>query len=279
MATMHTSDLVRLGQTPGVVEYLKALWVRREFAIAIPTAELQAQHRNTMLGGLWHLLNPLLQVAVYWFVFGAILNTDRGLDNFLGFLAIGVFTFHFTTKSVTAGAKAITNNEGLIRAIMFPRAILPVSVVLSEFLSFAYAFVTMMGVVLATGEEPAWVWPLVVPIVLLQLLFNVGVALFVARVSDHFRDFQQVLPFMIRLWFYMSGVIWPAERFLEHFPEYGWVLTANPAYVFVTLMRVVLLDGKMPAGNLWLSATLWASGALVLGFLFFKARENEYGRG
>src|SRR5688572_2784464 len=125
MATTQAHDLVKLGTTPGVVEYLKALWVRREFAIAIPTAELQAQHRNTVLGGLWHLLNPLLQMGVYYLVFGVILDVNRGVDNFLGFIAIGVFTFHFTTKSVTAGAKAITSNEGLIRAIMFPRAILP----------------------------------------------------------------------------------------------------------------------------------------------------------
>lgn len=275
-----TPGLVRLGSKPTVAEYLRALWVRREFALAIPSAELQAQHRNTVLGGLWHVLNPLLQVAVYYVVFGLILDISRGHDNFIGFLTIGVFVFHFTSKSVTAGAKAITSNEGLIRAIMFPRAILPLSVVFSEFAAFGYALLTMFGVVLVTGEAITWTWLLIAPIILLQLTFNVGAALIVARLSDHFRDVQQVLPFLLRLWLYLSGVLWPTQYFIEDYPNWTWALNFNPAYVYITLVREALLEGPpRPLGELWISAGLWAVAALVLGFVFFTARENDYGRG
>jgi teichoic acid transport system permease protein len=99
----------------------------------------------------------------------------------------------------------------------------------------------------------------------------------VARLSDHFRDVQQVLPFMIRLWFYGSAVIWPATRLTEKYPELEWVLVGNPAYVFIELVRNGLLDNTWGKPELWLSAGCWSIAALVFGFLFFRSRENEYG--
>lgn len=277
--TSSAPPLVRLGQKPGLVEYLRSLWVRREFALAIPSAELHAQHRNTALGGLWHLLNPMLQIGVYYLVFKVVLDVDRGVQNFIGFLAIGVFIFHFTSKSLNAGAKSITSNEGLIRAIAFPRAILPLAAVLSEFAAFGYAFVTMLVLVPLTnqGAPFAWTWLVLVPVIGLQLMFNMGAAFVVARLSDHFRDVQQVLPFVVRLWFYGSGVIWPATRLTEKYPDLGWVLTANPAFAYIELARNGLLYESWGDATLWLSAGAWAVGSLGFGFAFFRARESEYG--
>ncbi len=260
-----------------MLEYLRSLWARREFALAIPQAELRAQHRNTVLGSFWHLLNPILQVSVYFLVFGKILNVSRGVDNFIAFLTVGVFVFHFITKSINAGAKSITSNEGLIRAIAFPRAILPLAAVLSEFASFGYAFVTMLTVVLLTGEAVTVTWLVALPVVALVTVFNTGAALFVARLSDHFRDVQQVLPFIIRLWFYGSGVIWPAFRLVRNYPQWEWVLTANPAFAYMELMRAGLIGDHWGTPELWLSATAWALVSLVVGFFFFRGREHEYG--
>lgn len=275
--TTSAGSLVRVGTKPGATEYLRSLWVRREFALAIPSAELRAQHRNTVLGGVWHLLNPILQIGVYFLVFGVLLDVSRGVDNFLGFLTIGVFIFHFTSKSINAGAKSITSNEGLIRTISFPRAILPLSVVLSELAAFGYALVAMIGGLVLTGEAIGPTWLLLLPILFLQLLFNLGAAMFVARLSSHFRDVQQVLPFVLRMWLYLSGVIWPASRFTEELPHLAWMLQLNPAYVYIELVRDAMQDNTLGDPRLWLSAVAWAVVSLVVGFLFFRARENEYG--
>ena len=275
--TSTTPPLVRVGSKSGVVEYLRALWSRREFAIAIPSAELHAQHRNTVLGGLWHVLNPLIQIGVYFVIFGLIMGVDRGVDNFMGFLAIGVFVFHFTSRSITAGARSITSNENLMRAISFPRAILPMAAVFAELASFSYALITMVVVVLLTGEAVTWTWLLVVPIIALQMLFNLGAAFFMARAAAHFRDVQQVLPFMLRMWLYTSGVMWPVSRLTDKFPDLTWLMYSNPAFAFLELTREAVLDGVVGPPELWLSATLWSFAVLILGFMFFRARENEYG--
>ena len=275
--TSTTPPLVRVGSKSGVVEYLRALWSRREFAIAIPSAALHAEHRNSVLGGAWHVLNPLIQIGVYYVIFGLLMNINRGVDNFMAFLAVGVFVFHFTSRSITAGARSINSNENLMRAISFPRAILPMAAVFAELASFGYALIAMVGVVLLTGEAIAWTWLLVVPVIALQLLFNLGAAFFMARAAAHFRDVQQVLPFVLRMWLYTSGVMWPISRLTERFPDLEWLMYANPAFAFLELTRKSMLDTVVGPRSLWLSAALWSFSVLVLGFMFFRARENEYG--
>ncbi|MPZ73400.1 MAG: ABC transporter permease [Nitriliruptorales bacterium] len=276
--TMTAPPLARLGTRPRIVDYLRSMWERREFATAIPRAELQAQHRNTVLGSLWHLLDPFIQVAVYWLVFAKILGVTRGVDNIVGFLAIGVFMWHFTTKAVKSGAKSITSNEGLVRAISFPRAILPLTAVLAEFFAFGFAMVAMFVAVLITGEVPGWTWLLIVPLVGIQLVFNLGFGLLFARVADHFRDILQVLPYTLRIIGYMSGVLFPIERRLRNLPELRGVMDYNPAYLFMKTARAAILDNAAPTPREWGVMAIWAVGALLVGFLFFLGREHEYGR-
>ena len=279
MATAEAPPLARLGVRPRLRDYVRSLWDRREFAIAIPSAELQAQHRHTALGGLWHLLDPILSVAIWWLLFGVILNVTRGVDNVVGFLAIGVFIFHFTLKAVKSGARAITSNESLLRAISFPRAILPLSVVLAEFVALGYALSAMFMIVLLTGEEPAWTWLLILPMVFLQFLFNVGLALFMARLADHFRDVVQILPYGLRVWGMLSGVFYPVARRLADHPRLFAIMQVNPAYLFMELPRRAILENAAPSGREWMILGIWAVATMIIGFLFFVGRETQYGRG
>ena len=280
MTTTAPRPLARLGGRPRLKDYLRSLWERREFAIAIPRAELHAQHRNTALGNLWHLLDPAIQVLVYWLVFAKILGVTRGIEggNIVGFLAIGVFVWHFTTKSVRQGAKSITSNEGLVRAIAFPRALLPASVVMAELYAFGYALAAMFVAVIITGEVPHWTWLVIVPILLIQVVFNLGLALMFARMADSFRDILQILPYTLRIIGYMSGVLFPIEKRLDQLPELAIVMDYNPAYLFMRTARDAILYDRLPLARHWAVLVAWAVGLLIIGFLFFLGREHEYGR-
>ncbi len=279
MAMPEAPPLARLGVRPRLRDYLRSLWSRRELAIAIPKAELAAQHRNTALGGLWHLLDPLISVGIWWLLFGVILNVTRGVDNVVGFLAVGVFAWHFTMRSVKAGAKAITSNEGLLRAISFPRAILPLSVVIAEVMSLAYAVIAMFVVVLITGEEPSAAWLLIFPLFIIQFFFNTGLSLFFARLADHLRDVVQLVPYGLRVWGMMSGVFYPVTKRLADHPELYAVMKVNPAYLIMELPRKAILENQAPTAGEWLTLIAWSIVMFVVGFIFFMRRENEYGRG
>lgn len=271
--------LFRLGTRPRVADYIRSLWARRQLAVEIPRAEISAQHRDTFLGGMWHLIDPLIQIGVWYLLFAVILGVTRGVDNVVGFLAVGVFMFNFTQKAVRSGSRSIIANEGLLRAISFPRAILPLSSVLSELMALSYALPAMFFMVVVTGEQPAFIWLLLFPLLVLQTLFNAGLVLLLARVGTRFRDVVQVLPYTMRVWGMLSGVFYPVTRRLGGRPRLLTIMTFNPAYLFMEVPRRLILDNQVPTTKEWLTLAGWGVGMLVVGFIFFLRREYEYGRG
>lgn len=289
--------MIRLGGLPPLRTYLRSLWERREFASNMAAGELRAQNFDTVLGNLWHLLNPLLLVAVYFLMFGLILNVSRGTPNFVGFLAVGIFTYNFLQKSATSGASSIVGNLGLIRSLQFPRILLPISAVLKEALAFGNMLVVMAIVVVVTelqacsGADAPQVcetftvpisveWLVFIPIFVLMLLFGFGIAFVTARLTDHVRDTANVLPYLFRIGFYISGVLYPVDRFVRE-PWMKQVFNANPFYGFVTLVRHYLMQTYTGTdiGQLWAWLAAWSVGLFLFGLLFFRAREKRYGRG
>ena len=131
--------------------------------MALPFEEVRSTHQDTLLGNVWHLANPMLSVAVYYLVFAVMTQVSRGVDNYILFLMVGVFTFNLTTRSVLGGATSIANNQGLMRSIRFPRAVLPFSVIMSRLYTFAFELLVLAAVALATGEGVALRWLLLHP--------------------------------------------------------------------------------------------------------------------
>ena len=255
--------------------YVGGLWSRRSYIWYVSASELRSQQINTVLGNLWHLLNPALSIAIYYVIFGLLLGTSRGVDNFILFLTIGIFIFQYTQRATTQGATAITQNAGLLKAIRFPRALLPVTSTLTETLSSLPTFVIIYVVALLTGQDVRWQWALVPLVLVVQLLFNLGAAMVAARATTHFRDMTQLLPFFFRLLLYASGVIFLASAYAES--HYAWLFTANPMYCFITITRWCVM-GEALDGTVVISALLWTIGLLLGGFLWFRAGEERYGR-
>jgi teichoic acid transport system permease protein len=274
-------DLKKLGGTPSLPDYLRSLWRRREFALETARGELRSKHMDSVLGGVWHVLNPILLTAVYFVIFGLVLQISRGHTHFIGFLTIGVFTYSFIQRAVTSGAGSLVTNQGLIRSLQFPRALLPIAAVWRESLAFGWSLLVMVTVVLIHPDERLTWWWLVYPaILLLQVMFATGLALFVARLTDQARDVEQVLPYVFRLGFYFSGVLFSVERFVTD-EMLQRIFILNPFYVFVMLPREYLMvtETVPDIGLVWLSALLWAPLMLLAGVLFFRGGEARYGRG
>ncbi|MCU6325990.1 ABC transporter permease, partial [Enterobacter quasiroggenkampii] len=108
------------------------LWARRHFITAFSTAKLTAQYSQAKLGQVWQVMNPLLNAAVYFFIFGVLLGTKKGVPDYIPFLVTGVFIWTFTQSSIMAGPRAVSGNLGLVRALHFPRAALPISFCLQQ---------------------------------------------------------------------------------------------------------------------------------------------------
>jgi teichoic acid transport system permease protein len=270
--------LQRAGARLPVDEYTRRLWHRRWFVAAYSSASNAVGYEGNFLGQAWQLLTPLLNIGVYYLIFGVLLHTSRGVPNFIAFLSVGVFVFAFCTSSLTTGARAITGNLGLVRALQFPRAVLPVSTTLVAFLRLLNSLVVLIPIVLISGEPLTWRWLELVPAIALQAVFCLGLAFVVARLGARVPDMTEILPFVSRMWMYTSGVMYSVQVFTRGHP--GWVSTVmsvNPGYVFLVLARHALLVGSPATAVNWLVALGWAVGTLVMSYLYFWRGEEEYG--
>ncbi|NEE39400.1 ABC transporter permease [Streptomyces sp. SID7982] len=276
------------GARPGLLTYVKQLWGRRHFILAFSQAKLTAQYSQAKLGQLWQVVTPLLNAAVYFFIFGMLLNAKRGIPEhvYVPFLVTGVFVFTFTQSSVMSGVRSISGNLGLVRALHFPRASLPISFSLQQLQQLLFSMIVLFAIVMAFGSYPTWSWLLIVPALTLQFVFNTGLALMFARLGSRTPDLAQLMPFILRTWMYASGVMFSIPAMLarnDQLPH--WlvdVLQWNPAAVYMDLVRFALIDdytaGYLPS-HVWALALGWALLAGVAGFVYFWKSEERYGRG
>lgn len=274
------------GARPSLPAYVRQLWARRHFITAFATAKLTAQYSQAKLGQVWQVATPLLNAAVYYFIFGELMGTSRGVPDYIPFLVTGVFVWTFTQSSIMAGTRAISGSLGLVRALHFPRAALPVSYALQQLQQLLFSMAALFVILLCVGVPVSVSWLLVVPALALQFVFNAGVAMIMARMGARTPDIAQLMPFVLRTWMYVSGVMWSIDKVLtahQDMPHIVLVaLECNPAAVYIDLMRFALIDtfhaSQLPH-HVWALAVGWALLAGVGGFIYFWKAEETYGRG
>jgi teichoic acid transport system permease protein len=232
---------------PPLRGYAAELWQRRHFISGFATSRNVAMYTEARLGQLWQVLTPLLNAGVYYLIFGLLLGTNRGVPDYISFLVTGIFVFNFTQRAFITSSQVIRETLPLIRALYFPRACLPLGYVLIELQQLILSFAVLFVIILLRGEPPTWYWLLIFPILALQSVFNVGAGLILARWGSGFDDVSQLLPFIVRTWLYVSGVVFSLQSLslkvpLIRHPNIAYLLQINPAAVYVTLVRYALLE-------------------------------------
>ncbi len=255
--------------------YVRGVWSRREYSWYVAASELRSRQITSLLGNLWHLINPLLQVGVFFVIFGLVLEVNRGVENFVGYLAVGIFTYSFTQKSVTMGGRSLVKYRGLIQMVSFPRAILPITTTITEMLAILPAYLVMLIVAIATGEPPALSWVLLIPVFVVHTIMNSGLALVAARAISRVPDIQQVLPFVFRLGFYGSGVLFNVNAYVEG--NNRLLFELNPMYCLIEVNRGIVLTDHDVDWSLFGNALIWMVAAVAFGVVYFRRGEDSYG--
>lgn len=277
---MAADGLFNVGKPLPITTYLQTLWQRRDFIVQVPLGRLEAQTNNTLLGSLWHLINPLLSAVIYYFVFGVLFGGREDIPNYGAFLVTGLVAYLYTQRTAVAGARSVTGSRALLTQLNFPRAALPLSTTIAEAISHGWAVAATLVVIVVIGEPPTLQWLWIVPTIALQAVFNLGFALLLARLTFHFQDVENLLPHLLRLWMYISGLFFTTDFVAATLGEGSLVVRLfpwNPAYAFMSLTRGALLTDHPINSEHWLVAGLWSVGLLVVGFGYFRAREIEYG--
>lgn len=281
-ALAERHGLTRLGTRPPFGQYVRDLWRRSSFLWTLSSAQSYARNHDNRLGQLWQLLNPALLIGSYFLIFGVLLGTTGSVSNRIGFLSIGVILFAYTSSVITRGAKSITSNLGLVRGLRFPRAVLPLSVTLTELIAAVPAFGLLVVVMLVTEETPSLRWLLLPVAIVLQTGILAGLAFIGARVVNASKDIGQLIPVVVRLLRYTSGVFFPVAQYADRLPGiWGDVLVYQPFALPLEAARQALMSPQDHPFDIttWWALAAWSVVLLVLGLVVFWRDEAKYGRG
>jgi teichoic acid transport system permease protein len=272
--------LHKVGGRPPLRDYVADVWKRRLFIFSMARFRIESENQQNSLGLFWVILKPLLNALVYGLIFGILLGQNSRPPHFVEFLIIGVFVFEFFAQSWTLGGKSITNNAALVQSLAFPRMVLPLAAVTQRFLQFVPTVGIMLVFLLVSGNPPQFHWLLIVPLFALYYVFNCGLALVTSRLSVHWRDLNNFLPFLTRFFFYTTGIFFSVEKRFGDHPVIMRIADFQPIHEFLSLTRAALLQGQTynVDERYWLLASSWSIGLFAFGVWFFWRAEERYGR-
>jgi len=257
---------------PPIGSYVREAWRRREFAVELSATKLRAQHFDTFFGQLWLVLNPLMLAGVYFILVDIIRGGNRPAG-FFAHLMAGIFAYYFVTGAVRDSVKSVTSGGRLILNSAFPRVLLPMASVVTAFKRFIPTLLIYIPVHLAS-DLPVSVHTLwVLPLILLMTMMGAGFSMVVSAVQVYFRDLASFLPYLLRVWLYVSPVLYYAH---EVPARYEILLSINPLGQLLTAWDAAINAGVTPSLQSMVIASAWSVGVLIVGFLFFVSREREF---
>jgi ABC-type polysaccharide/polyol phosphate export permease len=269
---------------------------RRELVRFLVVSNLKRSQKNTFLGYLWWLMDPLMLMLVYWLMM-VILGRGRAMPGYPLFLFCSLLPWKSFSGALQDSVAAICKNESLIKQVPFPKAVIPISLVLSNFFECVVGVVPLVLVGLAFHIVPTWRY-LYLPVPLLVMLtLMLGLTLCVSFFGVWFRDLENILRFVTRLWWYLSPGLYTillVEKLTK--PWQVWVFKLNPfATIFPAIQSAVYFPGlnlKNPSKALaqewargmvfdWAGLAVWfgiSVAILLVGYLLFVANEHKFGK-
>lgn len=257
---------------------LGELWRYRDLVWLFVWRDFVAYYKQTILGPLWYLIQPILTTVVFTVIFGNIaqLSTD-GLPPFLFYLA-GNTVWAYFAASLTSTSNTFTGNAGLFGKVYFPRLAMPLSVVISQIISFGIRFFVFLGFLIyfvSSGSDvhPNW-WILILPVLLIIMAgLGLGLGIIVSSLTTKYRDLQQLVVFGTQLLMYGTPVIYPLSS-IEG--TWRWVILANPMTSVVEVFRLAFLGTSVLSPLYLLYSFAFMVLVLLIGVLIFNRVENSF---
>jgi lipopolysaccharide transport system permease protein/teichoic acid transport system permease protein len=250
-------------------KYLTELYKRKDLLLYLVTSGLKAQHKNSFLGYFWWLLDPLLNVVIYYFL--VVVLFHRSGENYGVYLAIGLVVWKWLGSTVSLASRSIIAQSGIITQVYLPKAIFPFGVALSELINFAFglliiaAFIVFFRVL--PGIELLWLPYIIV----MQFIFLIAIALLLAFVCVFVRDIDTLVGHIMRIWFYGSPVIWSEDMMPERI---HWLLDLNPMTHFLNSFRDILMYHKSP--DFIVLAWIGFFSMLIIAAMIYIYKQNEH---
>ncbi|MCK6582168.1 MAG: ABC transporter permease [Anaerolineales bacterium] len=257
---------------------LGELWRYRDLVWLFVWRDFVAYYKQTILGPLWYLIQPIMTTGVFTIIFGNIaqLSTD-GLPPFLFYLA-GNTVWTYFSASLTSTSSTFTSNAGLFGKVYFPRLVIPLSIVISQIISFGLRFLVFLGFLIyfmSAGSDvrPNW-WILILPVhIVIMAGLGLGLGIIVSSLTTKYRDLQQLVAFGVQLLMYGTPVIYPLSSITG---GWRWLILANPMTPVVETFRLAFLGTSAMSPVYLLYSLAFTFLVLLIGVLIFNRVENNF---
>ncbi len=263
----------RAAQSHTLVSSLVLLFAYRELVKNLVLKELKLKYRGSVLGFLWSLVNPLAMVGIYTLAFKYILAT--GQPGFPYFVLLGVLAWSFFANSAVMATGAIIEGSSLVKAVRFPRAVLPVAIVLFNLVQYLLTVVVLLPLMFLLYRVPPSGPMVLFPAFLaLQVLFTVGLALMLAAATTFFRDVRHFVDIGLLILFWTTPIVYQINQAPEWLrPALLW----SPMSPFVVAYQSIFYVGDWPDLSVWTAGVVYGFGVFAVGTMWFLSLENRLG--
>ena len=251
---------------------IKELYDYREMIFSLIKRELRGKYQASVLGFLWTLINPLMQMVVYIIDFSFILKS--GIKNFPIFLFVGLVPWNFFSISITSGATCVVNQENLIKKIYFPRVILPISYVTSMFINMLLTFIVIFIVLVLSGYginiKAVAMLPL---IMLIEYILALGICMLTSALAVYFRDLEYIMGIVTMAWMYLTPILYTAEIVPDSIRV---IFNLNPMTPIIEAYQQILYYKQVVEAQTLIQATLIGIIVLLIGYLGFEKMQRKF---
>lgn len=258
------------------MQMIRALWAYRGFVFGSVRREFESKYRNSLLGALWTIINPLAMIVVYTVIFAKLMQAKLpGVDSTFGYsiyLCVGVLTWGLFTEVVSRAQNVFIENANLLKKISFPRLCLPVIVVMNAAMSFGIIFGLFTLFLIFSGNFPGLVFVGLLPVLAIQIVFSVGLGITAGVLNVFFRDVGQLFGVILQFWFWLTPVVYPITILPNSVRS---IVELNPMTTLLTAYQTIVVTGQWPNWkSLWPSALI-ALLLCILGMYLFRKHAGE----
>ncbi len=250
---------------------LKELYAYRQMIFSLVKRDLRGRYKGSVLGFLWTFINPLLQLGVYTIVFSVIMKT--GIDKFYLFLFVALVPWLFFSTCLTGGASCIFAQQDMVKKIYFPREVLPLSYVISQFINMLLIFIIIFLVIIISGAGINLKAILYLPLIMIvEFILALGITMLVSALTVYFRDLEYILSILSMIWMYLTPIIYSVEQVPENIMP---IFNLNPMTPIIVAYRDILYYKKVPEMGTLVHAFFLGIFILIAGcFAFSKLKRH-----
>ena len=262
---------------------LVTLYQARELIYNLVQRELKARYKNSVLGFVWSLLNPLGMMVVFTIVF-SVLMPNNSVPNYPIFLLCGLLPWNFFSASIMTGTNSIVANGNLVKKVYFPREVLPIATVLANLVNFLLALVVLFAAMLLV-RIPLSPWLVLLPVVILiQTCFTLGIVFLLSTFQVFYRDTLIVLDVVLLAWFFLTPVFYPTSLLPTSLTVLGITFDVqrvmyilNPMASLINMYRDILYWGYRTDPDFFWRTSLTALSVLGIGYWVFVKYSGRFG--